>query len=190
MLFRSRARRAAARAPAKASATTASSESQALLDQLDEIQAAGGRGVLRFADGGRLDVTNLGKVFWPELALTKGDLFRHYVRVAPALLPALADRPVVMKRFPNGITGSPFYQHRATETPAGVRVEPVDAGEEARPHVIGGDLLTLLYTVQLASISQDPSKPTPPHGPYSMRFGHASSRGSTVMPGQIGRAHV
>jgi bifunctional non-homologous end joining protein LigD len=128
-----------------------------LLDQLDAIQDAGGDGVLRLPDGAVLDVTNLGKVFWPKLNLTKGDLFRHYVRVAPYILPALADRPLVMKRYPNGVTGKPFYQHRAPDrVPSGVRIEMAKTENEARPHIVGGSLVTLLYTAQLASISQDP----------------------------------
>ncbi len=129
----------------------------ALLQQLDTIQGGSGSGVLELPGGGRLDVTNLAKPFWPRLKLTKGDLFRHYVRVAPYLLPILADRPLVMKRYPNGIGGKPFYQHRAPDkVPPGVRVETVGTGTERRPHIIGGGLETLLYTAQLASISQDP----------------------------------
>ena len=138
---------------------------QSLLTQLDAIEHGAGDGVLSFA-GGSLEVSNLRKPFWPAArggrgkgarALTKGDLFRHYVRVAPLILPVLADRPLVMKRYPNGITGSPFYQHRAPDkVPPGIRIERVDAGSERRPHLIGGDMATLLYTVQLAAISQDP----------------------------------
>jgi bifunctional non-homologous end joining protein LigD len=136
---------------------------QSLLTQLDEIEHGPGGGTLTFP-GGRLEVSNLGKTFWPSAgpkrtqpALTKGDLFRHYVRVAPMILPVLADRPLVMKRFPNGITGSPFYQHRAPDTvPAGVRIERVATGTETRAHLVGGSLTTLLYTAQLGSISQDP----------------------------------
>jgi bifunctional non-homologous end joining protein LigD len=128
-----------------------------LLDQLDDIQDAGGDGVLELPAGDRLEVTNLGKVFWPALKLTKGDLYRHYVRAASAILPVLAGRPLVLKRYPNGVDAKPFYQHRAPDTlPPGVRVQMVDSGTERRPHFIGGDLKTLLYTAQLASISQDP----------------------------------
>jgi bifunctional non-homologous end joining protein LigD len=106
--------------------------------------------------GGQLEVSNLRKPFWPGV-LTKGDLIRHYVRVAPMILPVLADRPLVMKRYPNGITGSPFYQHRAPDkVPEGVRIERVTTGTETRPHLVGGSLTTLLYTAQLGSISQDP----------------------------------
>lgn len=128
-----------------------------LLEQLDAIDDGGGNGVLNLPGQQHLEVTNLKKTFWPALKLTKGDLIRHYVRVAPYLLPVLADRPLVMKRFPNGVAAKPFFQHRApSPVPRGVRVDSVSTDNERRPHVIGGDLLTLLYTAQLASISQDP----------------------------------
>jgi bifunctional non-homologous end joining protein LigD len=126
-------------------------------DQLRELEAARRDGVLTLPGGASLKVTNLHKIFWPALKLTKGDLFRYYVEAAPFLLPAVADRPLVMKRFPNGVGGEPFYQHRATAPPPGVRVEDVrEADGSARPQIIGGDLVTLLYMTQLASISQDP----------------------------------
>jgi bifunctional non-homologous end joining protein LigD len=128
-----------------------------LIDQLDAIQEGSGSGVLELPGGERLEVTNLRKPFWPKLKLTKGDLLRHYVRMAPYILPVLADRPLVMKRYPNGIDAKPFYQHRAPEKyPPGVRVEQATSETETRAHIIGGTLTTLLYTAQLASISQDP----------------------------------
>jgi bifunctional non-homologous end joining protein LigD len=126
-----------------------------LIDQLRAIEDTRRDGLLQLAGGDTLRVTNLHKIFWPKLKLTKGDLFRYYAQVAPALLPAIGDRPLVMKRFPNGIAAKPFYQHRAEEASEGVRIETVKAAEN-RSHIIGGDLKTLLYTTQLASISQDP----------------------------------
>ena len=127
----------------------------ALVDQLNALEHARRDGTLELPDGQRLAVTNLHKVFWPKEKLTKGDLFRYYAQVAPCILPAVADRPLVMKRFPNGIAAKPFYQHRIEDVPAGVRVEQVKVADE-RPQLIGGDLITLLYTTQLAAISQDP----------------------------------
>jgi bifunctional non-homologous end joining protein LigD len=111
--------------------------------------------VIHLPDGGELSVTNLHKIFWPELTLTKGDVFRYYAEVSPYILPVLADRPLVMKRFPNGVHAKPFYQHRVQDVPPGVRVESVDF-DDARPQLVGGGLKTLLYTCQLAAISQDP----------------------------------
>ena len=126
-----------------------------LLDQLRELEDARRDGVIELPDGNRLKVGNLHKIFWPKQKLTKGDLFRYYVEVAPCLLPAVADRPLVMKRFPNGVAAPPFYQHRAEDVPKGVRVETVEVGEK-RQQMVGGDLTTLLYMTQLAAISQDP----------------------------------
>jgi bifunctional non-homologous end joining protein LigD len=128
-------------------------------ERLRELEEAGRDGTLEFDDGTSLDVSNLRKVFWPPSGLTKGDLLRHYVRVSPFILPVVADRPLVMKRFPNGVKGKSFYQHRAPDPlPAGVRVALVedDGDGEAVPQIIGGTLQTLLYGAQLASISQDP----------------------------------
>jgi bifunctional non-homologous end joining protein LigD len=125
------------------------------VDRLSALEHARRDGMLTLPDGETVKVTNLHKVFWPKLKLTKGDLFRYYAQVAPVLLPALADRPLVMKRFPNGIGGQPFYQHRATDVPANVRTEMVTVAER-RPHVIGGTFTALMYTTQLAAISQDP----------------------------------
>jgi bifunctional non-homologous end joining protein LigD len=126
-----------------------------VLDQLSTLESARRDGTITLPDGNAIRVTNLHKIFWPGAKLTKGDLFRYYVRVAPYLLPAVSDRPLVMKRFPNGVAAKPFYQHRALDVPAGVRTEVVSVVEE-RPQIIGGTLTALLYTTQLAAISQDP----------------------------------
>src|SRR5437762_11313482 len=64
--------------------------------------------------GGRtVKLTNLRKVFWPELGITKGDLLRYYADVAPALVPHLRDRAMVMKRYPHGAQGEFFFMKRA-----------------------------------------------------------------------------
>ena len=138
---------------------------QPILDQLDEIERGTNSGALRLPDGGVLEVSNLRKVFWPKLNITKGDLMRYYVRVAPYILPVVDGRPLIMKRFPNGIDAPPFYQHKAPEkVPAGVRTSKV-AGDSVVSRPIGGNLATLLYMTQLAAISQDPwfSRVESPH---------------------------
>ena len=149
--------RAEAAERARAKKTASRSLTANLISQLDAIQASGGDGTLELPGGDKLEITNLGKIFWPKPKLTKGDLFRHYARVSQHILPVIVDRPLVMKRYPNGVTAKPFYQHRAPgKVPAGVRIEEVESENEKRPHVIGGTLKSLLYTTQLASISQDP----------------------------------
>jgi DNA ligase D-like protein (predicted polymerase) len=59
-----------------------------------------------------LNLTNLDKVFFPRRGLTKGDLIRYYVDLAPAVLNHVARRPMQMKRYPNGVEGEFFYQKR------------------------------------------------------------------------------
>jgi bifunctional non-homologous end joining protein LigD len=64
-------------------------------------------------DGREVKLTNLRKVFWTEGGVTKGDLLQYYADVAPALLPHVRDRAMVMKRYPNGAAGDFFFMKRA-----------------------------------------------------------------------------
>ncbi len=115
-------------------------------------------GTLQLDSKTKLDVTNLGKVFFPTPKVTKGRLLEYYAEIAPVLLPALADRPLVLKRYPNGIKEMAFYQQKAPDkVPPGIRVEEVtDDGITTQRRLIGGDLATLLYIVQLGAVSTDP----------------------------------
>jgi bifunctional non-homologous end joining protein LigD len=132
-------------------------ESAQAVEQLVAIERQGGEATLRLGDQ-RLDVTNLRKVFYAKENLTKGDLLRYYAAMAPHILPHIKDRPLVLKRFPDGIRGASFYQQSPAETvPNGVRVEELESDEEGtQRRLVGGDLLTLLYTVQLGAVSYDP----------------------------------
>src|SRR5687768_18492622 len=60
-------------------------------------------------------LTNLRKLFWKKLGITKGDLLQYYADVSPWLLPHVQDRAMVMKRYPNGAEGEFFYMKRAPE---------------------------------------------------------------------------
>lgn len=127
------------------------------MDRLVEIEACGGAGVVALPDGVRLEVGNVDKVFWPAAGITKGELMRYYVWASPYILPALADRPLVMRRFPNGVDGRAFYQQRAPEAaPPGVRIERLADDSEVPSRLIGGSLASLLHMTQMAVISQDP----------------------------------
>jgi bifunctional non-homologous end joining protein LigD len=126
--------------------------------QLESIERDGGDGNVDIKRGVSLHVSSLDKVYFPGDGFTKGDVMRYYARVAPTILPAIADRPLVLKRTPEGIKGEVFFQQKPpAHVPPVVRVETVvnDDGVKAE-RIVGGDLATLLYTVQIGCISVDP----------------------------------
>lgn len=110
------------------------------------------------AEGGTVHLTNLDKIFWPELGLTKRDLLQYYLDVSPWLLPHLKDRAMVMKRYPNGIHGPFFFMKRAPEPrPDFISICSI---EHASGNVIGfpvvRDQASLLWTVNLGCIDLNP----------------------------------
>ena len=147
-------------APARPAAPVAKSTSAKndVAKQLQQIQEGEGDGTITFASGQTLSVSNLSKVYFPGDGFTKVDVMRYYATVAPQILPAMKDRPLVLKRFPGGINGKSFYQQKAPDdAPEAVRVETIENEQgEKQQRVIGGDLATLVYLVQLGSISVDP----------------------------------
>lgn len=108
--------------------------------------------------GGRVHLTNLQKIFWPELGLTKRDLLQYYADVSPWLLPHLKDRAMVMKRYPNGIHGPFFFMKRAPEPRPGSI--PICSIEHASGNIIGfpviQHLASLLWVVNLGCIDLNP----------------------------------
>src|SRR3984893_11784819 len=78
-------------------------------------------------EGGPVRLTNLQKIFWPDLKLTKRDLLQYYLDVSPWLLPHLKNRAMVMKRYPNGISGDFFFMKRApSPRPPSIPVCPIE----------------------------------------------------------------
>jgi len=152
---RMRPRRPRARSSARA---LSGSRIRDLIGAIAHLEEEGTGGTLDLGGDQHLDVANLDKRFFPKRGYTKGDLMAYYASVSPFLLPAMADRPLVMKRFPHGVAGQSFYQQRAPDDPPpGVRIESVaDEGVKTQARLIGGDLTTLLYIVQLGAISIDP----------------------------------
>ena len=124
---------------------------------LRELEMGEGSGDVELGDE-RLRVTNLAKVYFPDSGITKGAVMRYYTRIWPVLQGHVDGRPLVLKRYPDGIDGQIFYQQNAgAHVPRGVRVEKVEtAGEGAQSRIVGGDLLTLLYTVQLGAVEVHP----------------------------------
>ena len=145
-----------ARPTTRRRATPAASATRAadVAAQLRRIERDGGDGILQLGEGATLAVSSLDRVYFPAEEITKGALMRYYARMAPVLLPELAGRPLAMRRFPAGIEGDSFFQHDPGEhAPDAVRTGHVrvETGVEER-RLIGGDLATLLYTVQLGAI--------------------------------------
>src|SRR5437867_5398676 len=61
-------------------------------------------------EGKKLAVSNLNKVLYPKVGFTKGQVIDYYIRIAPVLLQHLRDRPLTMKRYPNGVDAEFFYE--------------------------------------------------------------------------------
>jgi len=102
----------------------------------------------------RVRVTNREKVFWPDEGYTKGELVDYYVSIAPALLPFLRDRPIVLVRYPDGIRGKSFYQWNVPEgTPSWLRTLhlPDEDGPGKHAFVVD-DLDGLVHVVNLGCI--------------------------------------
>ena len=99
--------------------------------------------------------SNLDKVFWPEEGYTKGDLIEYYRAVSPWLLPYLKDRPVVLTRYPDGITGKSFFQKDAPGfIPEWMRTERMWSEDTQREvdYFVCDDVESLLYLINLGTI--------------------------------------
>ena len=103
-------------------------------------------------------VTNLEKVYFPESGITKGDLLQYYAQIAPALIPHLRDRAMVMKRYPNGIEGDFFFMKRApTPRPEWIELCTIDHGNgNIIDFPIVQDVASLLWVVNLGCIDLNP----------------------------------
>jgi bifunctional non-homologous end joining protein LigD len=105
-------------------------------------------------EGRRLSLSNLDKVMYPAVGFTKGQLIDYYTRVAPVLLPHLRDRPLTLKRYPNGVEGQYFYEKRCpSHAPEWVRTAEAFGIE----YVVCDDLPTLVWLANLADLELHPS---------------------------------
>src|SRR5690242_20004940 len=105
-------------------------------------------------DGREVRLTNLAKLFWPELGITKGALIQYYADIAPVLLPHIRDRAMVMKRYPHGAAGEFFFMKRApSPRPDWIRTCAIehDSGNIIDFPVID-DVPSLLWVINLGCI--------------------------------------
>jgi len=110
-------------------------------------------------DGHSLKFTNLGKVFYPDEGYTKRDVLNYYDAVAGLILPHLKDRPLSLKRYPDGIGKEFFFQKNVAEKFATwVRTERIPSEHNGRPirYAFAQDRASLLYLVNLGCIDQNP----------------------------------
>jgi bifunctional non-homologous end joining protein LigD len=110
-------------------------------------------------DGHRLKFTNLNKVLFPGEGIAKRDLINYYDAVADLIIPHLRDRPLSLKRYPNGIDHDFFFQKDAEDkVPDWVRLEPIfsEHNQDNIHYIIANDRATLLYLANLACIDQNP----------------------------------
>lgn len=118
------------------------------------------RGEHWIARAGRkeLKLSNLDKVYWPEEGYTKGDLISYYFNISPTMLPHLIDRPLTLKRMPNGIHGDFFYEKNApVHTPEWVPRIPVIADNGKRINFITvHDAADILWVANLGAIEFHP----------------------------------
>jgi bifunctional non-homologous end joining protein LigD len=104
-----------------------------------------------------LRLSNLDKVFWPREGYTKADLLTYYFNISPVMLPHLADRPLTLKRMPNGIDGEFFYEKNApVHTPEWMPVLPVPSEGKIIRYLSVRDVAELLWVVNLGCIEFHP----------------------------------
>jgi bifunctional non-homologous end joining protein LigD len=109
-------------------------------------------------EGRELSLSNLDKVMFPSVGFTKGQVIDYYTRIAPALLPHLRDRPLTLKRYPNGVEGGHFYEKQCpSHRPDWVRSEPVVLSSKTIDFCICDDLQTLVWLANLADLELHPS---------------------------------
>ena len=122
-------------------------------------------------EGKKLSVSNLNKVLYPKVGFTKGQVIEYYIRIAPVLLPHLRDRPLTMKRYPNGVDAEFFYEKNCpSHRPNWVKTAKVwsEGNKRIMDYCLAQDLPTLVWAANLADLElhtslsrkQDVARPT------------------------------
>src|SRR5438132_10274519 len=124
-----------------------------------ELFKGGSETVTIELNGKRLRLSNLNKVYFPESGYTKRNLLAYYYRVAEYIVPFLEGRPLVLRRYPNGITGESFFQKEAGEaTPEWMKtIEIASEGKRGKVrYFLADDRASLLYLTNLGCIDHNP----------------------------------
>jgi bifunctional non-homologous end joining protein LigD len=135
---------------------------EALFDEVERLP----EGALAVVtEGRRLKITNWDKVLYPETGFTKGDLIAYYARAAPVVLPHLHDRPLTLKRYPNGVD-APYFYEKQSPSHRPEWVQTVRIGDVN--YTLAQDRATLIWLANLAdvelhtslSLAAKPEQPT------------------------------
>jgi bifunctional non-homologous end joining protein LigD len=103
----------------------------------------------------KIQVSNLDKVLYPKAGFAKGQVIDYYIRVAPVLLPHLKDRPLTMKRYPDGVEGEFFYEKNCpSHRPKWVQTAKVwsEGNQRTMHYCLANDLPTLVWAANLADL--------------------------------------
>ena len=103
----------------------------------------------------KVEFTNLDKILYPKLKITKAQVIEYYIKIAPRMLDVLAERPIMLTRFPNGIDKEGFYEKDAPmETPPWVKIfrRYSETTQRDINYVICNDIDTLLWLANLAAL--------------------------------------
>jgi bifunctional non-homologous end joining protein LigD len=106
-------------------------------------------------EGREIQVSNLDKVLYPKVGFTKGHVIDYYIRIAPVLLPHLRDRPLTMKRYPDGVGGEFFYEKNCpSHRPKWVKTAKVwsEGNNRMMDYCLAQDLSTLVWAANLADL--------------------------------------
>jgi bifunctional non-homologous end joining protein LigD len=106
-------------------------------------------------DDRKLQVSNLDKVLYPKPGFTKAQVIDYYIRIAPALLPHVKDRPLTMKRYPDGVEGQFFYEKNCpAHRPKWVQTAKVwsEGNQRIMHYCLANDLPTLVWAANLADL--------------------------------------
>lgn len=101
-----------------------------------------------------IQVSNLARVFYPQTGFTKGQVLDYYIRVSPYLLPHLKNRPITLKRYPEGVEGFFFYEKQCpSHRPGWIKTAPVPRSEGGNIHYcLVNTLAALVWAVNLADL--------------------------------------
>ena len=111
------------------------------------------------SDGQRLHFSNLNKIYFPEVGVKKRELLAYYYRMARYILPFLQDRPMVLRRYPDGVDGKAFFQKEAPSyLPDWIQTATVDSEERGgeMQYILCNSRATLLYLTNLGCIDHNP----------------------------------